>query len=123
MSEETKQPESTGTSTEYGYRVEARNKDFSKLLPPVELSDGFLGSEWRELRFQTGTNPAGIPLWTNQKFLHDLLPFNAATALAWTVIAQHPFCKIECRLVKFKLEHTHKLWREEAGENIKSAFE
>ena len=41
-------------------------------------------------------------------YLHhaSLLSVEAAEALAWTVVAQHPYRNIECRLVRYKMVHS-----------------
>jgi hypothetical protein len=114
MSESTKgQQVSSGQSTEYGYTVEARAVHFFH-FKPVVLSDGILSSEWREVVFERGNNPAGVPdHGLGQRSNHGLLGHEGAVALAWTLIAQHGcFGGIECRLVKHKLETTYKRQRE-----------
>lgn len=99
---------STGHSTEQGYRVEARHTEFIA-SNPIKLYDGILTSEWREITFQRGHNPCGIPEDAfSRKGDHDLLSYNAAMALAWTLIAQQKHRMVECRLVAYKLETTWK---------------
>ena len=102
---------SNGQSTEHGYKVEARDANFH-CFNPVALSDGILGPDWREVRFDRGHNPAGIPeRGFGQKHEHGLLTHEGATALAWTLIAQNDLQQIECRLVRYKLETTYKCER------------
>jgi hypothetical protein len=102
---------SSGQSTEYGYKVEAREVHFFH-MKPVVLSDGILGSDWREVQFEIVNNPAGIPVSLfDQKHNHGLLRHEGAIALAWTMIAQHD-SRIECRLVQYKLETTYKCQRQ-----------
>lgn len=102
---------SNGQSTEHGYKVEARDANFHH-FNPVTLSDGILGPAWREVQFERGHNPAGIPeRGFGQKHEHGLLAHEGATALAWTLIAQHYLQQIECRLVRYELETTYKCER------------
>ena len=90
----------THNSTETGYRIEART-----LAGYVMLHDGPLMTDWRRVAFETGNNPCGVPQMRFSMFdLFGLLPRNSAMALAWTLIAQHPFQFIEARLVPYRLE-------------------
>jgi hypothetical protein len=103
---------SKGMSTEIGYRVEARDALFTHLNPAV-LSDGVLTSEWREIRFEEGPNPAGIPREPfGRKHDYGLLTYEGATALAWTLIAQNRLRSIEARLVQYQLETTYEYYRD-----------
>ena len=98
--------DSKGAMTENGYKIEARVARFN-CFNPVQLSDGLLGPEWREVQFERGNNPAGIPVeGFGEKHNHRLLTYEGAMALAWTLVAQQRNCPIECRLVAYKLETT-----------------
>jgi hypothetical protein len=104
--------DTTGTSDETGYRVEARHKWFS-CAAPIMLDDGLLGPDWRQIHFSKGYNPAGIPEPPfGHKGSHDLLTFEAAMALAWTIIAQNGRHGIECRLVQYHLVTKHTLTKQ-----------
>ncbi len=107
-----------GTNVKRLYRVEARVRNF---FPenPVKLCDGILSTEWREVYFNNNPNPAGVPS-TPDSDMFGLLPYESATALAWTIIAQRPYASIECRLVQYQLAITHTLnKRGEVDEIIK----
>lgn len=92
--------------------MEARHKWFS-CAAPIILCDGLLGPDWREIHFSKGHNPAGIPETPfGHKGAHDLLTFEAAMALAWTVIAQNNRHGIECRLVQYRLVTSHTLTKQ-----------
>lgn len=98
-----RKPEITGTTDEIGYRVQARNAHFNTATP-VMLDDGLLGPDWREIHFSKGYNVAGIPdSLFGHKGRHDLLAYETAVALAWTIIAQNPRQGIECRLAQYRL--------------------
>lgn len=105
-------PYSSGTMSTTGFRVEARVKALHPSRP-VLLQDGILGTEWRLVMFSEEQNPAGVPMHYehNARYFH-LLGHASATALAWTLIAQHSTAGMECRLVHFKLETQHKLERD-----------
>lgn len=51
-------PMSTGHATERGYKVEARHVGFIA-SHPIQLADGILTGEWREVAFSRGSNPCG----------------------------------------------------------------
>ena len=100
---------STGTETEMGYRVEARDSIFNPGFP-IRLQDGIAGPEWREITFSETNNPAGIPHSPfGYKHHHALLTYYGATALAWTVIAQVDDPRLELRIVQYRLVTTHTL--------------
>lgn len=103
---------SRGQSNEIGYRIEARDAMFHA-SNPIRLWDGILSPEWREICLRREPNPAGIPDEPfGKKHEHGLVTYQAAVALAWTLIAQHRLRRIECRLVQYKLVTTHELTRE-----------
>lgn len=107
-----RQHDTTGTSDETGYKVEARHAWFS-CAAPITLDDGLLGPGWRTIHFSKGYNPAGIPEPRfGHKGEHELLTFEAATALAWTIIAQNGRHGIECRLVQYRLVTSHTLTKQ-----------
>jgi hypothetical protein len=92
-----------------GYRVEARVSEVSVHAPAV-LPDGLVTTEWRALEFSKGSNPAGVPVhylgYDLTQF--NLLPFESAVALAWTVVAQNQWKFLEIRIVQhaFHMETT-----------------
>lgn len=112
-----------GTHNESGYRVEARVRFFNPTRL-VQLSDGVLTDSWREVQFERGGNPAGVPEAWGYRPTHDLLTLEAATALAWTLVAQHPHASVEARLVAYRLRVQWEMSREgivdgpEIGERI-----
>jgi len=100
-----------GKSIEHGYRVEVRDTSFTH-HHPTQLHDGIIGPEWREVLFESGCNPAGIPQDSyGQKHAHSLITHEGAMALAWTIIAQTRRYSIEVRLVQYRLETTYKCER------------
>jgi hypothetical protein len=112
----------SGHGSDVGYHVQVRCERTCHSRP-LTLADGIVTSEWRDVHFQQTDNPAGIPVRAfDQKAYHGLLSFDAALALAWTIIAQHETFGLECRLIAIQLEHTWKLTRQGIvdGLNIKS---
>lgn len=100
-----------GESTEKGFKVQVRDPNFSTISPCV-IADGIVGPEWRDIYFEKGNNPAGIPIEPfGSKDAHGLLTFQGATALAWTVIAQNRLNSLECRLVAYELRTTYEIER------------
>lgn len=122
--DEQKKRNPSGSSVEYGYRVEARVRDVLHIRP-VALSDGILTTEWREVVFEAGFNPAGIPTESHirQRSRHELLSHEAAVALAWTIIAQQRHRDIECRLVQYRLETNYTLERKGVVDGLLIASE
>ncbi len=117
---------SKGAGTEYGYRIEARDTHVSHVRPAA-IHDGILTGEWREIAPIISDNPAGVPSldeYGDSGRKHNLMPYESAVALAWTLIAQNRWKSIECRLVKYKLETSYFLSREGIVENsiVKSVF-
>src|SRR4051812_45538029 len=106
-------PEGTprGRSSGRYYRIEVRDRLFSERVP-LQLHDGIVGPNWRELTFEIGTNPAGIPLDIFEHGTqHRLLSYEAAVAFAWTAVAQNRY-GLECRVVAYRLETAYTLQRE-----------
>ncbi len=108
----------SGNASEVGYRVQVR---CAKMIHsrPIQIADGIVSTEWRDVRFARGTNSAGVPVSRfDRKDMHDLMGYEAAVALAWTVIAQHEWhFGLECRLMAYRLETTYKLTREGTVDN------
>ena len=99
---------SRGTTREHGYKIEARDRNFNCVAPLV-LHDGILGPDWRIIRTEHSSNPAGIPDGLcSHGHEHGLLSHEGALALAWTLVAQHPWRSIEVRLAQYSLETTYK---------------
>ncbi len=100
-----------GSGTVHGYRVEGRTKDLPCMAnAPIKISSGqTLFSEWQEIDFTIG-NPAGVPLVGDSMFpvgqSERLMPYESATALAWTVLAQNPHRVIEMRIVRYTIKYT-----------------
>ena len=94
----------SGSSTEYGYRVQLRNSS-PVASRPVILRDGtVVGRDWVDLHFLRTTDPAGVPCSTQgYKDKHELLSFQAATALGWTTLAQLDRSTLEFRLMQYQL--------------------
>lgn len=93
---------SHGAEETIGYRVEAR---VASILHqhPVVLSDGILTDQWREITFTDSASPSAVPRCGRHAAHHDLMPLESARALAWTLVAQHRHCGVECRLVGYRL--------------------
>ena len=107
-----KEPVSKGSSSEIGYRVEARCEIMSH-LHPVTLLDGIVTKEWREVHFERGPNHYGVPSgadeWWRYGHKHDLMPYESALAMAYTVLAQNATRGLELRLKQYTLETRHEL--------------
>lgn len=108
----------TGHGTDVGYRVQVRC-DKTCHSNPTELADGIVSTEWRDVSFRLGKNPAGIPQSIfDRKCEHGLLTYEGAVALAWTILAQNEHRDLECRLVAYNLETTFKLTRQGVVEGL-----
>ncbi len=106
-------PEATCDSSEVGYRVQTK-VDRICLHNPCTLPDGIVTEDWRDVHFPKGQNPAGVPVPYGFKGYHDLLTYEGATALAWTIIAQNPYkFGLQCRVVPITVETSYKLTRGE----------
>jgi hypothetical protein len=102
----------TGSGTAIGYFVEVRCDKVS-YSRPIKLDDGIVTTEWRQVGFREGANPAGIPISAYSEISrHGLMELSAATALAWTVIAQNRHAMgLSCRIVAVDLAYSYSLTR------------
>ena len=111
MKEDLKQSKGGGTYTYFIVEARVNRMIHSR---PVTIQDGVLTEKWREVHFQQSLDPAGVPGLGSETPVFGLergLPYESAKALAYTLIAQHPFQFIECRLVAFKIEYEWKRTR------------
>jgi hypothetical protein len=107
---EATQPASHGSSTRFGYRVEAR---FNYPQPKVILGVA-LGKEWQTLNVFPGAPGHDVALSSGNHDLHghSLFTYTEAEALRWQFLAaarassDPAFC-LETRLVCFKLESSY----------------
>lgn len=98
---------SKGISERQGYQVQVRDTAFNT-HHPTRLPDGIIGPEWRDVRFEDDQNPAGVPSIQAPYFSElQLLTYEGAMALGWTILAQNPYRTIEVRLTAHKLISTY----------------
>jgi hypothetical protein len=117
---------SNGTMKRPVYTVEIRDRMASShQRKPITLPDGVVGAEWREIHFTESGNPAGVPAVPESAALahKQAMGYEAAVALAHTVLAQHErytYC-IELRIVQHEFQASWTLERKGiAGEVITS---
>lgn len=100
---------SKGTSSTEGYTVEVCTEHFIPETPVIVMGK-MVTDKWSEVRFAKGANPAGVPAdnpFGHHLSDHGLLPFCSATALAWTLHAQHSRHGLKTRIIKHQAVFTH----------------
>lgn len=113
--EKLKDGESRGSSTEFGYRIEARTT-----MSPKVFGKQILTKEWARVYTKESHPGCGVPnnSWGHLD-KHELLTYAQAQSLRWWFIAETgSYSGIETRLVKFKLETTHVITREEEVDEL-----
>lgn len=106
----------TGTSTNKGYKVEARVTTFTS-SNPIVIGDQILSERWTDMRFPRTDIPAikkGVPGIFSLNVCDEYFTFESALSLAWSIIAQNQYRSVECRIVQYKIVQTHEVTKEGA---------
>ena len=107
-------PESSGSGSFPGYKLEARVENFIPHRPVVikveHYGDVVLDKEWREISAFKAPPGMGVPV-ENREAEHFVYSYGSAMALAWTMVAQHPGSSILVRLVPYRIRYTHETHR------------
>lgn len=118
----------SGTTSTYGYKVQARVQSYvperAVVINGPHEQKIILTEDWRTVEFAEGFNPAGVPSCNSAVDngllrQHYLLPHESAVALAYTLAAQnaqYTIGAVRIRLVKYKLQSSYKMWREDEKE-------
>ena len=110
----------SGSGTEIGYTVEARNNFHA----PMQIGGQIFDNRWRQVKFEQSA--IGVPICPRyQRHIaeHGMLGYAAAQALRWWLHAnaeagQGMALCLETRIISHKIIYTHKIETQAAHEHV-----
>ena len=101
---------STGSQTAHGYLVEARVSEFFPAKPLV-VNGQLLTKEWQEVSFAQSEDGNGVPALDIMLHpaKHDLLSYESAMSLAWSVMAHNPWSFVEVRIARYTVKVSYSI--------------